>query len=98
MYCTQGNVHYSKLKQDLSNLNLIIETETGYSFRTRYHSQDLLEFLNETYGPLKAEGSRFKWWSSKLQDLTLRPYTLEQITTFNNQQPRPVYRRDSKNN
>ena len=86
MYCTQGNVHYSKLKQDLSNLNLIIETETGYSFRTRYHSQDLLEFLNETYGPLKAEGSRFKWWSSKLQDLTLRPIPWNKLQhlTINN--------------
>lgn len=86
MYCTQGHVHYSKLKQDLSNLNLIIETETGYSFRTRYHSQDLLEFLNETYGPFKAEGSRFKWWSSKLQDMNLRPIPWNKLQhlTINN--------------
>ena len=90
MYCHQGNVHYSKLKQDLSNLNLIIETETGYSFRTRYHSQDLLEFLNETYGPLKAKGSRFKWWSSKLQDMNLRPIPwnkLQHLTINNPGQP-----------
>ena len=84
--CSEVEGHYSKLKQDLINLNLIVETETGYSFRTRYHSQDWLEFINETYGPMKDEGESFNWWLSKLQDITLRPIPLKklQYLTINN--------------
>ena len=84
--CSEVEGHYSKLQQDLINLNLIVETETGYSFRTRYHSQDLLEFINERYGPMKDEGESFKWWSSKLQDITLRPIPWNKLQhlTINN--------------
>jgi len=88
--CSEVDGHYSKLKQDLINLNLIVDTETGYSFRTRYHSQDLLEFINETFGPVKEEGESFTWWLSKLQDITLRPIPwkkLQHLTINNLDQP-----------
>jgi len=78
--CEQHRIDYSVLIRNFEDLDLIRKTgEESYSFRTKYHSEELLEYIDEKYGLPQPPESKFEWWSKKLKLLKQRPLTWKTV-------------------
>ena len=72
--CETYDSDYSVLIRNLEDLDLLRKTnENSHSFRTKYHSGELLEYIEKKYGNTNRLHSKLDWWWSKSQSLNERP-------------------------
>ena len=82
--CTQYNVDYTVVLNELVDLDLISKSrnESSYSFRTEYHSRDIRKFIQEEFNyfgePSEHEQLR-QWVGEKVNELNMYPLTWKTI-------------------
>ena len=82
--CTQCNVDYTVVLNELVDLDLISKSrnESSYSFRTEYHSRDIRKFIQEEFNyfgePSEHEKVR-QWVGEKVNELNMYPLTWKTI-------------------
>ena len=82
--CTQCNVDYTVVLNELVDLDLISKSrnESSYSFRTEYHSRDIRKFIQEEFNyfgePSEHEKVR-QWVGEKVNELNVYPLTWKTI-------------------
>ncbi|MGB1818642.1 MAG: hypothetical protein ACPHK2_03400, partial [Candidatus Poseidoniaceae archaeon] len=82
--CTQCNVDYTVVLNELVDLDLISKSrnDSSYSFRTEYHSRDIRKFIQEEFNyfgePSEHEKVR-QWVGEKVNELNMYPLTWKTI-------------------
>ena len=75
-----GYPKFTELIDNLEKLELIGKTQDTYSFRSKYHSKDLQEYLEDKFEDIGKTDSWFsKWWEGNFVHLSKRPMVPMQL-------------------
>ena len=77
---------FNELIDNLEKLELIGKTQDTYSFRSRYHSRDLKEYLEDKGYVTKIDSWFSNWWEGNFRHLSnrpMRPKELQYLTIEN---------------